>query len=96
VLNVAGRVKTAFAGVTAPKVEVGYSSDTDIFCASTPISITGDLIRGSFYEVNRCARSYDFVKTEAGRQIIGTFSSSSGNFSSLSAGEVEFVVVYIA
>lgn len=95
VLNVMGRVKTAFAGVTSPKVSVGYSSDTDLFCASTPINTVGDLHRGSFYETNRCARPYDFVKTEAGRQVIATFSSSADNFSSLSAGEVEFVVVYL-
>ncbi len=93
-----GRVKTPFSGVTLPQVKVGYSSDDDQLVPLQRIDIAADLIAGPVNTEHRgfCPRQVDPVKTEAWRTISAVFSSQSGNFSSLSAGEVEFVVVYAA
>lgn len=96
IIDIHVRVKTAFAGVTRPEVKVGYPDDLDRFFKLQPINRTGDLISGPHYESdNICKKqSPDHTKTETQKQVIATFSSNSGNFSSLTAGSIEFVVIY--
>ncbi len=90
------RVKTAFAGVTYPEVRVGYSDDLERFVPRQAINRVGDLITGAVsYSSAVCQKQHiDHVKTEAFKQIIATFSSIAGNFADLSAGSIEFVVLY--
>jgi len=97
ILNVFARVKTAFAGVTAPTVSLGISGDTDLLIQSQPINRVGDLKPGFSRDGEGfCAALPGYPqKAEARRTIIATFSSSSGNFSSLTAGEIEFKIVYV-
>ncbi len=96
IFNFSSRVKTAFAGVTYPEVRVGYSDDLERFVARQAINRTGDLITGAIAASSViCPKQHpDHVKTEAFKQIIATFSSTTGNFSSLSAGSIDFVILY--
>ena len=92
------RVTTAFAGVTLPEVSVGESTDVDSYIKKQPINVTGDLKAGAVAKSIGYCESLGvggMVKTEATRSVQATFTSSSGNLSSLSAGEIEFVIVYI-
>ena len=98
ILHFLGRKRTGFAGVTAPSVIVGYTGGTADIMKSQDLSLAGDLMSGPNQDDKSfCPRLSPMpIKTEASRQIFATFTSSSGNFSALSAGEVEFVVVYVA
>ncbi len=92
ILHCCGRVKTVFAGVTKPTISVGTSTGTSDFMPSQRIDKANALLLGQreFCKVMH----FDYqVGTE--RSIIGTFSSSSGNFVDLSAGELEIVMVYV-
>jgi hypothetical protein len=94
---VGARVKTAFAGVTRPEVSAGTSSDTTRYLPKQHIATAGDLI-GSSSPIHSglCnAPGSRFIKTEAEQDIMGTFTSSTGNFSSLSAGEILFYCIYL-
>lgn len=94
---VGARVKTAVAGVTRPEVSVGTSSDTTHYIPKQHLGVAGDLI-GSSSPVHSgvCnAPGSRFIKTEAQQDIMGTFTSSTGNFSSLSAGEILFYCIYL-
>jgi hypothetical protein len=95
VLHILGRIKTAFAGVTAPKVKVGTSTGTSDYMPNQRIDSAVSLISGPMNK-DRCPVQFaNYANTAVKQQIIATFSSSSGSFSSLSAGEVEFAVVYL-
>jgi len=95
------RVKTAFAGVTHPTVKIGNGTVTDCYMKDQPIDQIMDLIPGAspnaqgyceamFME----SRTKSFATSSQGK-IVATFTSASGNFSSLTAGEIEFVFGYI-
>ena len=98
-----GRVKTAFAGVTAPQVSLGVSGDTERYMVSQPISAVNELIAGSPPTDNKatlgvkrfCAAMDKERITGDAQPIIATFSTSSTDFSGLTAGEVEFVIIYV-
>jgi len=94
VIDFMARVKTAFAGVTTPQVKVGGSTITDSYLILQDISKTGDLItgRGGRGFCERIRERSD--KAEANKTMTATFTSQSGNFSSLTVGEIEFVAVY--
>jgi hypothetical protein len=93
-LFMAARVKTAFAGVTVPQVSVGISGDTDKYIKQQHIDQAGDLLgmtQGTYCD----AFKIGYMKTPSDSEtIIATFSSSTGNWSDLSAGEIEFLLVY--
>ncbi len=92
------QVITAFAGVTSPTVTVGFDVDTDALVKSQPIDQTGKLIIGGsklgrqlFCDKLNSPGSQPSFGTKG---IYATFSSTAGNLSSLTAGEIEFVVIY--
>ena len=91
-----GRVKTAFAGVTYPTVKVGEGTILDGLMFKQPINKVGDLKSGFSIEVHTFCQAIagGGQKVETNRSIIGTFESSAGNLSSLTAGEIEFFLVY--
>lgn len=91
-----GRVKTAFAGVTYPTVKVGEGTILDGFIFKQPINKVGDLKSGFSINAHTFCQAIagGGQKIEANRSIIGTFESVTGNLSSLSAGEIEFFLVY--
>jgi len=96
-LFIGGRVRTAIAGVTKPKVAVGITGDTARYVPSQRIDRAGDLITGTagVHKQICMMQGVDYVSTETNRSVLGTFSSSSGNFSSVSAGEILFYCVYL-
>jgi hypothetical protein len=98
-----GRVKTAFTGLTKPKVCLGVSGDTDKYMIAQPVDAINEFIMGPPARTNDAILGLkDFcVKMDkekiaiSNRTIIATFTSSSTDFSGLTAGEVEFIVVYV-
>ncbi len=99
ILGFFARVRTAFTGVTAPSVTVGLGSGGTELVKSQLISQAGDIITGgSLDNKSFCPRlpPIPITGVETGKKIVATFTSSSGNFTSLSAGEIEFVTVYVA
>lgn len=95
ILGFFARVKTAFAGVTLPEVSLGVTGDVARYIPKQPVNKTGDLVVGHGVDGHGyCKKMQSYQKTPANIPIIATFTSSAGNLSSLSAGEVEFVMVY--
>jgi len=97
VLSMFARVKTAFTGVTGPSVEVGLTGQTTRYIPKQEINAVKDLISGwGVNGMGYCQKQApdQQIGTTAQRNIIATFRSTSGNLSSLSAGEIEFVVIY--
>lgn len=99
-----GRVKTAFTGLTKPKVSLGVSGDTDRYMVAQPVDATNELIANAKGAVGSnpvlgvksfCAGMNKEKVVSSTKSVIATFSSSSTDFSGLTAGEVEFVVVYV-
>lgn len=113
-----GRVKTAFTGLTKPKVSLGVSGDTSRYMVAQPIDIINSFVMGKLVKSSSGIRKTstflpdkykrdlphsmgfcEAMKTEraatSAQPIIATFTSSSSNFGSLTAGEVEFVIVYV-
>ena len=97
ILALFARVKTAFAGVTLPEVSLGIAGDTGKYIPKQPINAETDLVVGKMPQAgpDYCAKMLSYQKTPENIPIIATFSSASGNLSSLSAGEIEFVCVYV-
>lgn len=91
ILHCVGRVKTAFAGVTAPTISVGTSTGTSDYMPTQPINIANALLLS---QREFCPVLHFDYQTATERSIVGTFSSSSGNFADLTAGELEIVIVY--
>ena len=92
------RVKTAFAGVTYPTVKLGEGTLTESILKQQPIGKVGDLKPGGATVTPGFCEALNTgggQKTEATRAIFATFESESGNLSSLSAGEIEFFIVYV-
>lgn len=94
--KIMARVTTAFAGVTYPEVRIGYADDLERFVPRQAINRVGDLVSGAgSWSDAYCQKQHiDHVKTEVQKTIIATFSSTAGNFSSLSAGTLEVVLLY--
>jgi hypothetical protein len=97
-----GRVKTAFAGLTAPLVSLGIEGDTNRYMVAQPIDAVNELIGGMATGVSAvlglkgfCAGMNKEKIVSSAQPIIATFTSSSTDFSGLTAGEVEFLIVYV-
>ena len=96
IMDFFARVKTAFSGVTRPKVSLGVAGHTQFYVPTQNIGTVGDLLTGACRDTaNICTKIRSFQKTPANVPILATFSSTSGNLSSLSAGVIEFVCVYV-
>ena len=92
------RVKTAFTGtVTAPTVKVGDGTIADVYMANQPIDQIGDLVSGFAANAGGSCEKMGLPgrKTFTSNAVMkATFTSTSGNFGSLTAGEIEFVFSY--
>lgn len=112
-----GRVKTAFTGLTKPKVSLGVTGDVARYMVAQPIDniyefVMGKLLKNSAginkssaflpnkykkdlpHSMGFCeAMPKEMIKSSS-LPIIATFTSSSTLFNP-SAGEVEFVIVYV-
>lgn len=118
VIAMFGRVRTAFAGLTKPKVSLGVTGDTTRYCVAQPIDAVNEIMIGKIAKsssgINRspvevpdrwkkdwapspgfCERMPKEKIQATATPIIATFTSSSTDFSGLTAGEVEFVIVYV-
>ena len=101
ILAVFGRVKTAFTGLTKPEVALGVTGDTDLFMSPQSLDKTNELLSGMATGVNAvtglkgyCAAMNKAMVYSSAKPIIATFTSGSDTFDP-TAGEVEFVVVYV-
>lgn len=96
-----GRVVTAFAGATGPYVSLGVTGDTARYMPKQNIDTVKELLSGTTttpkVQGNRdfCARMSSEQIKGSERNIIATFGLGSGTFAALTAGEVEFVIMYI-
>ncbi len=97
-----GRVVTAFAGVANAKVSLGVSGDTDRYMVAQPINAVNELISNSSGTTGGsailglkgfCVGMNKEKIDPAAKQIIATFSAT--DFSTLTAGEVEFAIVFV-
>ena len=93
VIGVYGRVVTAFVGVTRPEVKVGYGTEDDVLIPLQHLSSIHQLKPG------KAASGSGFCSgmvspTGRGQGILLTIQSAATNLSSLSAGELEIVIVY--
>lgn len=118
VVDIYGRVTTAFVGLTNPKVSVGVAGDTSRYMVAQPINVVNELMTGKLVKsaggIRKDAKSLpdkykrDLPHTKGfceGMErakiasdylpIIATFTSDSTTFAGVTAGEVEFVVVYV-
>jgi len=103
VLAYFGRVKTAFAGLTKPLVSLGVSGDTDRYMRAQPVDAVNEFVfwatpkaHDPILGVSKWCVKMDKEKIAISAQpVIATFTSSSTDFSGKTAGEVEFVVVYV-
>lgn len=112
-----GRVKTAFTGVTKPKVSLGVSGDVARYMVAQPIDKTGEFIIGKLlkssagidktkktlpdkykkdlpHSMGFCEAMDKEMTPASALPILATFTSSSTLFNA-TAGEVEFVIVYV-
>jgi hypothetical protein len=102
VLREFGRVITAFTGLTKPLVSLGVTGDTDRYMVAQPIDAINEFIFGAPAKSNSaitgvkdfCAKMDKNKITSSAQPIIATFTSSSTTFDP-TAGEVEFVIVYV-
>lgn len=95
VIDVFARVKTAVVGITTPTVKVGTSTQTDLYVIEQPINVTGDLMSSrSRGRIPWCSVPKGYQNAEAKIQIIATYTSGSEAWSSMSAGEIEFICIY--
>ncbi len=96
IMQLFARVKIAFAGVTNPSVELGRTGHTTMYIPKISIESIGDLSTTlGAGNIAPCKRALSYQKTPGNIGINATFRSTSGNLSSLSAGEIEFVCVYV-
>ena len=112
-----GRVKTAFTGLTNPKVSLGVAGDTSRYMVAQPIDKINELLAGKLVKSDSGIRKNSILYPDkykrdlphtkgfcegmqkemiasSAQPIIATFTSSSTTFDP-TAGEVEFVVVYV-
>jgi hypothetical protein len=97
-----GRVKTAFAGITKPKVSLGVTGDVDRYMVAQPIDAVNEFVMGPPPSSNDallghkhfCVKLDKEKAASTATPIIATFTSDSATFDP-TAGEVEFIVVYI-
>jgi hypothetical protein len=106
-----GRVITAFAGLTRPSVELGITGDTTRYMQKQRIDVAGTLFKGTagnIIDAKRgndtetyggaygfCTRMDQELQATSAYNIIATLRLGSGSFSGYTAGEVEFVMLYI-
>jgi hypothetical protein len=97
-----GRIKTAFAGITKPKVALGVTGDTDRYMVAQPIDAVNEFVMGPPPSSNDsllghkhfCVKLNKEKAASTATPIIATFTSDSATFDP-TAGEVEFIIVYI-
>ena len=117
VLAYFGRVKTAFTGLTNPKVSLGVSGDTSRYMVAQPIDAINELMAGKLVKSDSGIRKDSILYPDkykrdlphtkgfcegmekekivsSAKPVIATFTSSSTTFDP-TAGEVEFVIVYV-
>jgi hypothetical protein len=96
-----GRVKTAFTGVSNAKVALGVAGDTNRYMVAQPIDAINELISTSTGSVGSnpilgvkgyCA-GMNKEKIASAKPIIATFTATT--FATLTAGEVEFAIVFV-
>ena len=100
-LGTFGRVVTAFSGVSNAKVALGVSGDTDRYMVAQPINAVNELIANASGVTGGKAllgvKSYcvgmNKEKIASAKPIIATFTATT--FSTLTAGEVEFAIVFV-
>ena len=106
-----GRVKTAFAGLTRPSVELGITGDTTRYIQKQRIDVAGTLLKGTAGNIidgsydggiegfggayGFCTRMDQELQATAAYNVIATLRLGSGNFSGYTAGEVELVMAFI-
>lgn len=119
IIGVYGRVKTAFAGMTNPKVSVGVAGDTSRYMVAQPIDkvnelMSGKMVKNSTYGIRKDATflpdkyKKDLIRTKnfcegmerakiypSNIPIIATFTCSDSTLGGATAGEVEFIVIYV-
>ena len=118
VIGLYGRVKTAFAGLSNPKVCVGVAGDTSRYMVAQPINVVNELMTGKLVKSSGGIRKDSVVLPDKYKKdlphtkgfcegmerekissdlktIIATFTSDSTTFAGLTAGEVEFIIVYV-
>ena len=93
-VNLFARVITAFEGVTHPTVKLGDSTDTELLITKQPIDQTGNLKVGKRGQDGYCTAMNNPGGSKTNYALQLTFESASGNLSSLTAGEIEFVTLY--
>jgi hypothetical protein len=97
-----GRVTTAFTGVLNAQVSLGVSGDTNMYMVAQPIDAVNELIPNSSGATGGnailglkgyCAGMNKERISPTYKPIIATFTSD--DFSTLTAGEVEFAIVFV-
>lgn len=90
-LNIQARVRTAFAGVTGPSVAIGDTTKTDLYILDQAIGSIRALLSNSG---GQCVHP-ELGSNVSTPDIKVTFTSSAGNLSSLTAGKLEVIVLYV-
>jgi hypothetical protein len=94
IVSVLGRVKTAVAGVTLPEVRVGFDAGGGTVIKKQPVNKAGDLLSGgTASDRSFCQKIAGGGGSGSARTLYAYFTSTATNFSSLTAGEIEFVCV---
>ena len=102
-LNLMGRVTTAFAGITGPvQVKVGFGTPIeDGLLIEQNVGVAGALVSGgagvgqsSDTHQLFCSRMNMPIGNTTPLEIRAKFTSSSGNLEDLTAGAIELVAVY--
>ena len=94
-IDVLARVTTAFVGVTNPTVKVGTADDSQILVQEQPLSVVGTLKAStSMRHQGFCEALVRPGGSAQNQDYQVVVESDSGNLSSLTAGEIEFIVLY--
>jgi len=95
VIGMYGRITTAFAGATTMTMKIGTTTSDDIIMKEQSLMVVGNLFPHLITGRLNCPASYMFEgKYDYAAPII-TFTSTGVNLSSLTAGEVELVVMHL-
>ena len=96
VIGMYGRIVTAFAGTpTAVTMKMGLTADDDIVMKEQSLLVKANLFPHLITGRVNCPSSYMFEgKFDYSAPYI-TFTSTGGNLSTLTAGEVELVVMHL-
>jgi len=92
ILGLFARVNTAFVGVTTPQISVGFTGSTTMLMPLNHLVTAGELKVG--YNQMFCSGMSSPSVGSLG--VIATVQSAATNLTSLTAGEVEIILVYVA